>query len=278
MRDIIFPRWTTALFVLLPFAEILYVPVNGQTMYAAALASLICAFICAIGSKMSSFFQKHKPLQWLLAICAVYPLAKSVARMSFFLVKTAFPKRPVWSFLLVLSICVLALATIGLNRCAMWALPIAVFAGIMSVLSALLTLNDLNFSHFTIPNATVFSQIGTILCSLLPSALVLSIALPEDHAAQTSKGLAIGGSAFALICLRSLLLLGVNTASMLAYPNFSAAGLAMLGDFARHGEVFFSIPLLLCEFGKAAALAYIVIAPIKSAKSPNFVYGMPITK
>ena len=32
MRERLFPRWGAALFALLPLSEILYTPVNGQTM------------------------------------------------------------------------------------------------------------------------------------------------------------------------------------------------------------------------------------------------------
>ena len=41
MRERLFPRWGAALFALLPLSKLLYLPVEGQTMYAAALASLV---------------------------------------------------------------------------------------------------------------------------------------------------------------------------------------------------------------------------------------------
>ena len=39
MRERLFPRWCTALFALLPMSELLYLPADGQSVYAAALAS-----------------------------------------------------------------------------------------------------------------------------------------------------------------------------------------------------------------------------------------------
>ena len=81
--------------------------------------------------------------------------------------------------------------------------------------------------------------------------------------------MAAGGAVFALISLRTALLLGVHTAALLPYPNFSAAGLAAIGDFARHGEVFFAVPLLLCEVGRCAALACVLLLPVTRT------YGVP---
>ena len=76
-----------------------------------------------------------------------------------------------------------------------------------------------------------------------------------------ARGLSAGGALFALISLRAVLLLGAHTAALLPYPNFAAAGLAAVGDFARHGEVFFSVPLVLCDLGRAAALACVLLGP-----------------
>ncbi len=44
--------------------------------------------------------------------------------------------------------------------------------------------------------------------------------------------------------LRNVLLLGPNASALWPYPNFYAAGLETLGDFARHGDVFFAAPLI----------------------------------
>ena len=65
----------------------------------------------------------------------------------------------------------------------------------------------------------------------------------------------------ALLLLRTVLLLGANTAALLPYPAFTAAGLAAIGNFARHGEVFFAVPLLLCEIGRCAALVCVLLYP-----------------
>ena len=90
---------------------------------------------------------------------------------------------------------------------------------------------------------------------------MLSLSLPESLSGAAARGLSAGGALFALMSLRTVLLLGVHTAALLPYPNFSAAGLAAIGDFARHGEVFFAVPLLLCELGRCAALACVLLLP-----------------
>ena len=117
MRERLFPRWGAALFALLPLSEILYAPVTGQTLYAAALASLICALVCAGGARLAPCWQRSRLLQWLLALAALWPLTRSLARMGVFLRDTVFPARPLWSLILMLTICALLTATAGLNRC-----------------------------------------------------------------------------------------------------------------------------------------------------------------
>lgn len=262
MRERLFPRWGAALFALLPLSEILYAPVTGQTVYAAALASLLCALICAGGARLAPFWQKSRALQWLLAVFALWPLVCSLARMGLFLQRTVFPNRPLWGLILALTICTLLAATSGLNRCAMWALPVAWVAGAIVVLSGVLTVSQLQAAHWAMPAASLPSETGRTLLRLLPASVVLSLALPERLSGAAARGLSAGGALFALISLRATLLLGVHTAALLPYPNFSAASLAAVGDFARHGEVFFAVPLLLCELGRCAALACVLLLPV----------------
>ncbi|WP_373164691.1 hypothetical protein [Agathobaculum sp. Marseille-P7918] len=261
MRERLFPRWGAALFALLPLSEILYTPANGQTVYAAALASLICALLCAGGARLAPICQQSPVLQWLLALFALCPIASSLARMGVFLRSTVFSARPLWSLILLLTVCTLLAATSGLNRCAMWALPVAWLAGVIIILSGILTVSQLQPIYWSIPNATLPRETGRILLRLLPASLVLSLSLPERLSSAAARGLSAGGALFALISLRTTLLLGVHTAALLPYPNFSAAGLAAIGDFARHGEVFFAVPLLLCELGRCAALACVLLLP-----------------
>ena len=269
MRDRMFPRWAAALFALLPLSEILYAPVTGQTVYAAALASLLCALVCAGAARLAPHWQRCRALQWLLAAFAVWPLSQSLARMGLFLQRTVFAARPLWSLLLLLSVCVLLTAVSGLNRCAMWALPAACLAGAVLALSSVLTLTELDPAHWQMPDGALPGETAVLLRRLLPAALAVGLALPAGQANAASRGMAAGGAVFALISLRTALLLGVHTAALLPYPNFSAAGLAAIGDFARHGEVFFAVPLLLCEVGRCAALACVLLLPVTRT------YGVP---
>ena len=90
----------------------------------------------------------------------------------------------------------------------------------------------------------------------------MRFSLPETRlSASVSRGLSAGGALLALLLLRTVLLLGANTAALLPYPAFTAAGLAAIGNFARHGEVFFAVPLLLCEVGRCAALVCALLYP-----------------
>ena len=188
MRERLFPRWGAALFALLPLSEILYAPVTGQTLYAAALASLICALVCAGGARLAPCWQRSRLLQWLLALAALWPLTRSLARMGVFLRDTVFPARPLWSLILMLTICALLTATAGLNRCAMWALPVAWLAGVVVALSGVLTLTQLDLSYWQMPDASLPGQVWDILSDLLPASLVLSLSLPDGFPARLRAG------------------------------------------------------------------------------------------
>ncbi len=262
MHNRLFPRWGAALVALLPLSEILYTPRNGQTMYAAALAALIAALVCAGGAGLARFVQRTPALQWLLALAAVLPLACSLSRMTLFLQRTVFSERPLWSLMLPLTVCVLLIALSGLTRCAMWALPVAWTAGVIVLLSGVLTVSELQPAHWQSPTGALLPQLSALLRAMLPAALILSLSLPEGLAGAAARGLSAGGALLALVSLRAALLLGPHTAALLPYPNFSAAGLAAIGDFARHGEVFFAVPLLLCELGRCAALACVLLLPV----------------
>lgn len=267
MRETLFPRWCAALFALLPLGELLYAPIDAQTGYAAALACLLCALPCAVCARLAPSLKNSRAARCLLAAAALWPLCASLARMGLFLRDTVFDDRPLWSLILPLTVCVMLSALSGLTRCAMWALPAAWCAGAVAVLSGVLTVSQLQPGQLAAPGAALLPQMWTFLRALLPAALVLALSLPENGlAGAASRGLWAGGALLALLSLRAVLLLGTHTAALLPYPNFSAAGLAAVGDFARHGEVFFAVPLLLCEVGRCAALASVLLRAFPGAK------------
>ena len=212
MRERLFPRWCTALFALLPMSELLYLPADGQSVYAAALACTVCALAGIGAARLSDRIRHSAPAQWVLALTSLFSLLASIARMSIFLQKTVFTGRSCGSTVVLLTVCILLTASMGLNRCAMWALPIAWLAGTVLLLSGVLTFTQLTPASFSAPTA-----------ALLP--------------------------------------LGANSAALLPYPAFTAAGLGAIGNFARHGEVFFAVPLLLCEIGRCAALVCVLLYP-----------------
>ena len=254
MRERLFPRWCTALFALLPMSELLYLPADGQSVYAAALACAVCALAGIGAARLSDRIRHSAPAQWVLAMTSLFPLLASIARMSIFLQKTVFTGRSCGGTVVLLTVCILLMASMGLNRCAMWALPIAWLAGTVLLLSGVLTFTQLTPASFSAPTAALLPQFRHILYSLLPASVVLAFSLPETR-------LSAGGALLALLLLRTVLLLGANTAALLPYPAFTAAGLAAIGDFARHGEVFFAVPLLLCEIGRCAALVCVLLYP-----------------
>ena len=179
MRERLFPRWCAALFALLPMSELLYLPADGQSVYAAALACTVCALVGIGAARLSDRVRHSAPAQWVLALTSLFPLLASIARMSIFLQKTVFTGRSCGSTVVLLTVCILLMASMGLNRCAMWALPIAWLAGAVLLLSGVLTLTQLTPANFSAPTAVLLPQFRHILYSLLPVSVVLALSLPE---------------------------------------------------------------------------------------------------
>ena len=204
MRERLFPRWCTALFALLPMSELLYLPADGQSVYAAALACMVCALAGIGAARLSDRVRHSAPAQWVLALTSLFPLLASIARMSIFLQKTVFTGRSCGSTVVLLTVCILLMASMGLNRCAMWALPIAWLAGTVLLLSGVLTFTQLTPASFSAPTAALLPQFRHILCSLLPVSVVLAFSLPETRlSASVSRGLSAGGALLALLLLRA---------------------------------------------------------------------------
>ena len=174
MRERLFPRWCTALFALLPMSELLYLPADGQSVYAAALACTVCALAGIGAARLSDRVRHSAPAQWVLALTSLFPLLASIARMSIFLQKTVFTGRSCGSTVVLLTVCILLMASMGLNRCAMWALPIAWLAGTVLLLSGVLTFTQLTPASFSAPTAALLPQFRHILYSLLPASVVLA--------------------------------------------------------------------------------------------------------
>lgn len=225
MPDRLFPRWCGALFALLPLSEILYLPADAQSLYAAAAACAAAGLLAAGAARLSSAVAARPGVQLLHALS-------------------------------------------GLNVCAMWALPAVFLAGAVAVLSGVLTAGELRLSRLAAPTAALLPQFWSLLRLLLPGTLILALSLRDSSlAGAASRGLTAGGALLALLSLRTVLLLGPHTAALLPYPNFSAAGLAAIGDFARHGEVFFAVPLILCETGRCAALMSVILRVLPKRRS-----------
>lgn len=255
MRERLFPRWGATLFALLPLSEILYAPVDGQTVYAAILACVFCAILCAIVGRWSEVWRSRLAPRLILELAALWSLTQSAFRAARFLRDTTFQERSPWGLAIILLLFAFAISyTTGLTRCAMWSLPVVWITGGVLLLSCALTVCNGATGRLAPPTGNLWSACGVFLRRMAPAGVILSLSLPERSTGAIYRGWLVGGGLFALVSLRTFLLLGGNTAALLPYPNFSAAGLAALGDFARHGEVFFSTQLILCEVGRIAAL------------------------
>ena len=99
------PRWCGALFALLPLSEILYLPADAQSLYAAAAACAAAGLLAAGAARLSSAVAVRPGVQLLLALAALFPLVCSLSRMSSFLRATVFTRVPLWVLCLALTLC-----------------------------------------------------------------------------------------------------------------------------------------------------------------------------
>ncbi len=183
MPDRLFPRWCGALFALLPLSEILYLPADAQSLYAAAAACAAAGLLAAGAARLSSAVAARTGVQLLLALAALFPLVCSLSRMSSFLRATVFTRVPLWVLCLALTLCALAHALSELNVCAMWALPAVFLAGAVAVLSSVLTAGELRLSRLAAPTAALLPQFWSLLRLLLPGTLILALSLRDSSLA-----------------------------------------------------------------------------------------------
>ena len=189
MPDRLFPRWCGALFALLPLSEILYLPTDAQSLYAAAAACAASGLLAAGAARLSGAVAARPGVQLLLALAALFPLVCSLSRMSSFLRATVFTRVPLWVLCLALTLCALAHALSGLNVCAMWALPAVFLTGMVAVLSGLLTAGELRLSRLAAPTAALLPQFWSLLRLLLPGTLILALSLRDSSlAGAASRG------------------------------------------------------------------------------------------
>lgn len=187
-----------------------------------------------------------------LALAALFPLVCSLSRMSSFLRATVFTRVPLWVLCLALTLCALAHALSGLNVCAMWALPAVFLVGTVAVLSGLLTAGELRLSRLAAPTAALLPQFRSLLRLLLPGTLILALSAARQQSCRGGLARTHGRRRAACAAVASH-----GAAARDAYRRPAALSellrrrLAAIGDFARHGEVFFAVPLILCETGAA---------------------------
>ena len=227
-----FPRWCTALFTLLPMSELLYLPADGRACtplhsrvrsvhwpVSSSKAVRPCSAFgsCTMGARLDLAVSAaciHRPHEHFPAEDRVHP------------------GRSCGSTVVLLTVCILLMASMGLNRCAMWALPIAWLAGHGT---PALRRTDIHTAY-----ACQLFRTDSGIAAAIPAYSVLPAAgigrtgvfsAGDQAVPSVSRGLSAGGALLALLLLRTVLLLGANTAALLPYPAFTAAGLAAIGNF-----------------------------------------------
>ena len=246
MRERLFPRWCTALFALLPMSELLYLAADGQSVYAAALACTVCALAGIGAARLSDRVRHSAPAQWVLAGLAVS--AACIHRPH-----EHFPAEDrVHRTLMRQHSC--AADSLhpahGING----AQPLC-HVGTADCVACRYGTPALRCADIHTAYACQLFRTDSGIAAAIPAYSVL----PAAGIGRT--GVFSAGDQAVRKLLRTVLLLGANTAALLPYPAFTAAGLAAIGNFARHGEVFFAVPLLLCEIGRCAALVCVLLYP-----------------
>ena len=139
----------------------------------------------------------------------------------------------------LLTVCILLMASMGLNRCNVGTADcVACRYGTPALRCAdIHTAYACQLFH---RQRHLLPQFRLTFCALLPASVVMAVFSAGDQAvrkrvAWTQRRRCIARTPAAAHSVAAW----SYTAALLPYPGFTAAGLAAIGNFARHGEVFF---------------------------------------
>ena len=270
MRDTIFPRWQGAFLALFLLADGLYLPASPETVRTLALGCVLSTFLAFLWLRMLSALRErdfeslclHRFPDWLtrmlfplVGIACIICTAQSLVRLTAFWHETAFSSLPRWTGALVLLLIGWRTGKRGRTAVAMWSYPLLLFAGGVTLLSLLVTLEACDPAHLPLVLQTMTispSMLGKFGWFVLPLLLCAQgTQIPATRAC--TLGTFLGGVGLTLIALRAWLVLGVG-GTQLPYPAFSSAGVFSVGDFLQRGEVLFGCALALCEAVRVALL------------------------
>ncbi len=270
MRDTIFPRWQGAFLALFLLADGLYLPASPETVRTLALGCVLSTLLAFLWLSMLSALRErdfeslclHRLPGWamrvlfaLIAAACILCTLQSLIRLTVFWHETAFSSLPRWTGALVLLLIGWRAGQRGRTAVAMWSYPLLLFAGGVTLLSLLVTLEACDPAHLPpVTHTMTFSPflLGKFSWFILPLLLCAQgTKVPATRAC--TLGTFLGGVGLTLIALRAWLVLGAG-GTQLPYPAFSSAGVFSVGDFLQRGEVLFGCALALCEAVRVALL------------------------
>lgn len=237
MGNHIFSRWQVTLCTLFLLADGLYLPLHQGGWLALLGGAAVSAILLFPLLKL--------PKTLLDGICGVLAILlplRTLLRLFQFWQYTGMRAALTAALFLVTA---WLLSRHGADCLFMWSYPVMLTAGILLLLSVAVTLPDWDLGIPALSGNFLRECAGTVpgfLTVLLPAHLA-------GDAKAPAKGLLLGGGLLALLSLRTLMLLG---GASYAYPTYSAAGLAAMGDFLRRCEVVFAAILVLCECARTA--------------------------
>lgn len=266
----IFPRWQGAIFALFLMSDGLFVPVSPASIRTLAAGSALAALIVwgyfyfLRRLKSPDFFTlcQSKFPSWLcqtifiiIALLSAGGIWLSLARLSVFWHATAFPGLPTLLLILPLIAVGWAAGRRGKAAVCMWSYPTAFAAGMIILLSIVITLPDWQWSRLPAVARSLsldWPVLKGFLWLFLPLLLCTqSHDLPAARACMC--GVLLGGLSVTLTSLRAFIVLGTGV-TVLPYPAYAAAGIFSVGDFLQRGEVIFSCALAVAEAVRVAAL------------------------
>ena len=209
----------------------------------------------------------------VLSALAFWSLCMAVCSSIIFLRTVSDGEWPVWLLAAAVLICAVCTAQNGIQKLALWAEPVIWIVIAALLISVLLSWRQLDWTQlFPVLeqgwNGIPF-RVYLLLSVPFGEVFYAAAVLGTQAGTQVRNGLlracVLAGVLLCLLYIRNICLLGVQGATLVLYPSYTAASVLEFGESFQRGEVLISGSLIVCAVARIALMLEFLSGSIQAA-------------
>lgn len=209
----------------------------------------------------------------VLSALAFWSLCMAVCSSVVFLRTVSNGAWPIWLLAAAVLICAVCTAQNGIQKLALWAEPVIWVVIIALLVSLLLSWRQLDWTQLFPVLEQGWSGIPFrvyLLLSVPFGEVFYAVAVLGSQAGtQVRTGLlracVLAGVLLCLLYIRNICLLGVQGATLVLYPSYTAASVLEFGESFQRGEVLISGSLIVCAVARIALMLEFLSGSVQAA-------------